>query len=185
MNRSSKTIYRTTFVATCVALLTICSWLSVPFFINITFQVFAVFLIASVSRPIISSLSVICYIALGLIGVPVFSGFGNGISALMGASGGFIIGFFISALLISLFSDCYSEKRAFHLVIMLASLVICYLCGTLWYAFVFNYSVHTPLLDSLMICVLPFIIPDALKIFLVWIVYRKLCPYLKRLVEKM
>ena len=104
MKRSSGVVYRITFIAMCIAFFTLCSWLSIPFFINITLQIFAIFLVASITTPVNSLLSVVSYISLGLIGVPVFSGFGSGISAFAGASGGFIIGFALSALIISLFS---------------------------------------------------------------------------------
>lgn len=184
MKRPTSAVYKITFVAMCVAFLTLCSWISIPFFVNVTFQIFAVFLISSISTPVISLLGVTSYILLGLIGVPVFSGFKNGISAFTGASGGFLIGFVISALMISLFSRHYFEKRSLHIVIMLISLLTCYLCGVLWYIFVYNYSVSVPLVDSLIICVLPFVIPDILKILLVLIVYRKLSPYLKRFSDK-
>ena len=180
MKRPTTAVYKITFVAMCVAFLTLCSWISIPFFINITLQVFAVFLISSISTPIISLLSITSYIFLGLIGVPVFSGFKSGISAFAGVSGGFLVGFVISALLISLFSRYYFGNRALHLVLMSISLLICYLCGVLWYIFVYNYYVDVPFVDVLMICVLPFVIPDILKILLVWIVYRKLSPYWKR-----
>jgi biotin transport system substrate-specific component len=165
----------------CIAFFTLCSWLSIPFFINITLQVFAVFFVSSIATPAISFLSVISYISLGLVGVPVLSGFKGGISAFAGASGGFIIGLAFSALIISLFSHCYSEKKYLHLTVMFLSLFVCYLCGVLWYMFVFNYSVNVSFIDCLLICVIPFVVPDILKIFLVWIAYRKLFPYLKRL----
>ncbi len=185
MNRYSKATYRITVIAMCVAFFTLCSWLSIPFFIEFTLQLFAIFLIASTLKPLICVLSVLSYVALGLVGVPVFAGFKSGFSAFMGPSGGFIIGFLLSAVLISLFAKLYAIRTATHFTLMLVSLLICYACGVLWYIFVFNYSAYTPLSEALLICVVPYIIPDILKIFLVRVIYKKLDPYFKRLDVKM
>ena len=65
-----------TSVGICAALLTICSWISIPAlgpFVPFTLQTFAVFLIAGLFPLKTSLCSVVVYIALGAVGVPVFS----------------------------------------------------------------------------------------------------------------
>ena len=118
-------------------------------------------------------------------GLPVFSAFTAGFSALAGAGGGYIIGFLIYAFIISAFSRFYQDSAALHATVMMLSLVACYICGSVWYAFIFNHLNTIPFWNVLLICVLPYIIPDVLKIFLVLIIYKKLNPYFKRLCAKL
>jgi biotin transport system substrate-specific component len=169
----------------CIAFFTVCAWISLPFSISFSFQIFGIFLVSSIFGVYISAPSVIGYILLGIIGLPVFSAFTAGFSALAGAGGGYIIGFLISAFIISAFSRFYQDSAALHATVMMLSLVACYICGSVWYAFIFNHSNTIPFWNVLLICVLPYIIPDVLKIFLVLIIYKKLNPYFKRLCAKL
>lgn len=51
------------------------------------------------------TLSVIVYVLLGLAGVPVFAGFSGGIGVLFGPTGGYIIGFIFTALIVGLMTE--------------------------------------------------------------------------------
>ena len=69
-----KLIYTITCVAMNVALITICSWISIPYVISFTMQTFAIFLISALFSWKVSILSVLAYILLGMVGVPGGSG---------------------------------------------------------------------------------------------------------------
>lgn len=181
MGRYYKTTYRITLVALCVAFVTLCSWIAIPFYVEFTLQLFAVFLLASALPPLISALGVISYILLGLVGAPVFASFKSGFSAFAGPTGGFIIGFLISSVLISIFIKLYPAHPLFHIGIMLLSLLICYACGIIWYLLVINGSGCVSVSEILIVFVVPYIVPDVLKIFLVRVIYKKLYPYFERL----
>ena len=181
MSRYSGAVYKLSIIAMCVAVITLCSWLAIPFPISFTMQTFAIFLIAGCFSPQISLSAVVIYLFLGIIGIPVFSGFNAGFSAILGASGGCLIAFPFCALIISLFRTHYFEKKALYILLMLFSLGICYIFSCLWYLFVFTHFANANILTAISICVLPFIIPDLFKIFLTYLIFRRLYPYIERL----
>lgn len=81
------------------------------------------------------TLTVIIYILLGAIGVPVFNGFNGGFSVILGVTGGFIIGFIFIALLcgigINLKKKISSYEKLSSNVKYILSLVIAILLGIL------------------------------------------------------
>lgn len=178
MRRSSLAIHRLTTVSLCVAFITVCSWIHIPFFIPFTLQLFAVFLISSLFSPQISFTSLVVYIFAGLLGVPVFSGFRAGISTFASPSGGFLIGFLLASLIIPLAIKRIPQRPLPELSVMVAALLVCYCSGLLWYAFVFAPPSSAPVSDAFAACVFPFFIPDVLKIILAYTVKIKLRPTL-------
>ena len=94
MNR--KKLYDITLVALFSAIIVICSLISVPSAIPFTLQTFAVFLSLCVLGAEKGILSIVIYIILGLVGLPVFSGFNSGLGALLNVTGGYISGFVFS-----------------------------------------------------------------------------------------
>ena len=179
MTRQTKAIYRLTAVAMCVAIITLCAWISIPFSVAVTMQSFAIFLIAGLFPIYISLPASILYIFLGAIGVPVFAGFNAGAGVFIGASGGFLMSFPIVVLLLSMLRKHYSTNNAIYLILMILGLLMCYVCGLLWYKFMFQPNMS--LQAAFTVCILPFIIPDVIKILLVTIVFKKLYPYTKKL----
>ena len=83
-----------TYVALGVAVVTVCAWISIPVGdVPFTLQTLAVAAIGGILGWKKGLLTILIYILLGLIGVPVFAGFKSGVPALMGATGGYIFGF--------------------------------------------------------------------------------------------
>lgn len=181
MRRSSIALHRLTTIALCAAFITICAWIHIPFFLPFTLQLLAIFLISSLFPLKISLTSVLVYITAGLLGVPVFSGFRAGISAFAEPSGGFLIGFVLSTLIISLV--CRNPKRSLARLICteLIALSVCYGAGVLWYMLLFGRASDISIIEALAVCVLPFLVPDLMKIILACTLDRKLHPYLLRL----
>ena len=87
------------YIGLFVAAMAICSWISIPLVVPVTLQTFAVFLAVGLLGGKRGTIAVCAYIFLGAIGVPVFAGFGGGPGALLGQSGGYIIGFIFTALI--------------------------------------------------------------------------------------
>ena len=104
------------------------------------------------------SLSVLVYILIGMVGVPVFSGFSGGLGKLAGPTGGYILGFLVMALVAGWVMD-HSRSRAIHLGGMILGTAVCYALGTAWYCFL----THNPLQAALWTCVIPFIPFDLAK----------------------
>ena len=80
------------YIALSAALISLCAWLSVPAPIPFTMQTFAVFAVAGTLGARRSALALGTYILLGALGLPVFAGFQGGAGALLGATGGYILG---------------------------------------------------------------------------------------------
>ena len=162
-----------------VAFITVCSWISFPFAVNFSLQTFAIFLIAAAFPASVSLPAVAIYILLGLVGIPVFSGFNSGLSALFGPSGGYIIAFLPVATIISAFRKKFLNQSLIYVAVATLSTTVCYVFGCIWYVLIFSPS--TTVLSALTICVFPFIIPDCTKILLSAIILKKLTPYINKL----
>ncbi|WP_251213227.1 biotin transporter BioY [Adlercreutzia murintestinalis] len=82
------------------ALIAVCSWFTIPIGpVPFTLQMFAIPFIICVLRPGEAIAAVAAYLALGAVGVPVFSGMRGGIGVLMGPTGGFLIGYLLGVIL--------------------------------------------------------------------------------------
>ena len=159
------------------ALLMLFSMLCLPIGTGkITLQFLGVLLIGGLLPKSYALLSVCTYLFLGGLGLPVFAGFSGGIGVLLGATGGFLWGFLPAVLL---FCRLYRKKRSFLFTALsaAASLALCYLCGCLWYLF---YLPQEQALSALALFVLPYLLPDALKILLAAL----LLPHLTHLLQK-
>lgn len=84
-------------IAAFAAVITVCAWISVPAAVPFTLQTFAVFLAVGLLGGKRGTIAVAVYILLGAVGVPVFSGFNGGLGALLGITGGYILGFLAAA----------------------------------------------------------------------------------------
>ena len=82
------------YMALFSALTAICSWISIPTLVPFTLQTFAIFLMVGLLGTKRSLLSILIYLLLGAIGLPVFAGFSGGLGMLFGTTGGYLIGFF-------------------------------------------------------------------------------------------
>lgn len=175
-----KSAYSVVYVAICVSLLIVCSWISVPLFVSFTMQTFALFLIAFLLNWKYSLLTVLVYLTLGIVGVPVFSGFGGGIAVLFGHTGGYLLSFPLVALTVGLCKKRFGTSAGVQILSSAIALSLCYILGTLWYARIYTANVGSVSFQVLLsMCVFPFILPDILKIGLAMLVAKKLSPYLK------
>ena len=105
--------------------------------------------------------SYVVYMLIGMVGVPVFSGFTGGLGKLAGPTGGYIIGFVPMAVLAGLVID-HSRNRAVQFVGMAAATAVCYAFGTAWFCL----SMDSTVSAALGLCVFPFIPGDAVKMLL-------------------
>lgn len=157
------------------ALLCICAWISIPAGdMVITMQTFGIFLALGVLGGKRGSIAVGIYLLLGIVGVPVFSGFRGGLGALMGATGGYIAGFLATALIYWLVTALGRDKEIFRLLGMVLGLLVCYILGTLWFRFGYlSYGGHS-WGAILLKCVVPYLLPDTAKLILAWLLSRRL-----------
>ena len=156
----------------------ICSWISIPTAVPFTLQTFGVFVAVGVLGGKRGTLSILVFILLGAIGIPVFANFSGGIGVLAGPTGGYIIGFLFSALLMWAMEKLPGKKSVMQIVSMIAGLIVCYAFGTVWFVIVYG-RMNGPIgfTAALASCVVPFIIPDIIKIALAYVLSRKLRKY--------
>lgn len=159
-----------TIIGVTLALITVGSWIVIPFVVPFTLQTFAIYLAVFSIGEKKTLIALLAYCLLGFLGVPVFSGFVGGVGVLAGATGGFLIGFFLSVAVLWAFSPL-RDKKIWYIFSIILSLLVCYACGTLF--FVKVYMKNTSFFKGLPACVFPFIIPDAIKIGLAYFVAKK------------
>lgn len=161
---SSKTrdiVYMSVFTA----MISICSWISIPASIPFTLQTMGVFTTVGLLGGKRGTLTVLTYILLGAIGIPVFAGLTGGVSVLLGTTGGYIIGFLLSALLMWGIETIMGRNQIVLAFSMIAGLIVCYVFGTAWFMLI--YTQHSGVIGLSTVlgwCVIPFIIPDLIKI---------------------
>lgn len=153
------------------SLMAICAWISIPLPpVFVTLQTFALFLTLGILGGRWGSVSILLYLLLGIVGLPVFTGFRGGASALLDASGGFLWGFLAGALVYWLL-----EKTG-KLPAMIAAMVVCYGCGCWWFTI---YAGNVGFGAAMLTCVVPYLIPDAFKIGLAYTLSRRIARYIK------
>ena len=110
------------YTAMFVAIITVCAWISIPIGeIPITLQTMGVCLAAALLGWKRGAIATVVYILLGLCGVPVFTGFTGGVSKLVLPTGGYIVGFLFTALIVGAASDSIKIKNVLARMALLAA----------------------------------------------------------------
>ncbi len=168
-----------TYCGLFIALITVCSWISIPTTVPFTLQTFGVFAAVGILGGKLGTIAVIGYVILGTIGVPVFSGFSGGVGVIAGTTGGYIVGFIFAALAMWLVEKILGRKPWVLILSMIAGLIVCYAFGTAWFMIVYTAKTGTVGLGAVISwCVVPFIIPDAVKIACAAIITEKAGKYI-------
>ncbi|MBQ7063855.1 MAG: biotin transporter BioY [Firmicutes bacterium] len=145
------------------ALLAVCSQIQIPLpYVPINLALFAVHLAAALLGPVYGTVSVAVYLLLAAVGVPVMAGFKGGVGALFGITGGYAIGYLLTALI-----DGLGIKKSSHYfwkmaAVMAGGTLCCYLFGSIWFMILTGNTLG----KCLSVCVLPFLPGDAVKILL-------------------
>lgn len=170
-NKTRDIVYMSVFTA----MISICSWISIPSSIPFTLQTMGVFTTVGLLGGKRGTLTVLTYILLGAIGIPVFAGLTGGISVLLGTTGGYIMGFLLSALLMWGIETIMGRNQIVLAFSMVAGLIVCYVFGTAWFMLIYTqHSGVIGLSTVLGLCVIPFIIPDLIKIGVVLFLTNRL-----------
>lgn len=118
----------------------------------------------------LGTLSYVIYLLIGLVGVPVFSGFTAGPAKLFGPTGGYLIGFIPMAIIAGIVIDKYTEKWLLCLLAMIIGTIVCYTLGTAWLA----YEAKMDMMAALWAGVIPFIPGDLVKMALAILIAPKI-----------
>ena len=166
------------YIALFAVLIAVSAWIAIPFPVPFTLQTFAVFLALMTLGGQRGFYAVLVYLLMGAAGLPVFSGFQGGIGVLMGATGGYLTGFLVSAVLYRILTG-KGESTLQTGLAALAGLLVCYLIGTLWFSVGYGAASTRGILSVLLLCVVPYVIPDLVKLALAFALSRRLKRYLK------
>ncbi len=161
------------YIALFAVLIAICAWISIPSTVPFTLQTFGVLCAMGLLGGRRASLAVLLYLLLGAVGLPVFSGFRGGVGVLLGVTGGYLVGFQVAALLYWLLTALLGSKPWVRMLGMALGRVACYAFGTAWFMVAYGgASGPVGLATALSWCVLPFLIPEAVKTVLAFIVVK-------------
>lgn len=162
------------YVGIFAALIALCSWISIPGPVPFTLQTLGVFLTVGLLGGRLGSQAVLVYILMGAVGLPVFAHFQGGLGTLLGTTGGYILGFLFSALLMWGMERAFGRSRGVLVLSMVLGLLACYAFGTVWFMRVYLRTTGSvSWMTVLGWCVFPFVMPDAIKIGLaVWLTGR-------------
>ena len=130
--------------------------------IPVTLATFAIYTVSPMLSWKHGSAAVFVYLMLGLVGLPVFSGFAGGLHRLVGPTGGYLAAYLPMAMVIGLLTDLAPRRKWLYPLAMVAGTALLYTLGTAWYVL----STGTPLVPALLACVVPFLPGDGLKIVL-------------------
>ncbi len=170
--------------AVCAAITCVLAPLSIPIsgMIPITLATFAVMLSGILLGGRLGALSQVIYLIIGAVGVPVCAGFTPALPKLLGPTGGYLVGYIPLAFVCGAIYSMWGKKSrgvkkyAFMLLGMIAGTVVLYAFGTAWFC-ILN---HVDVIYALTLCVVPFLIGDAIKIAVVMI----LAPQLEKAITK-
>ena len=157
------TVKDMTLTAVIAALLCIAGPLSIAVGpVPLSLATFAVYLAGAILGKKWGTAAVGLYLLIGIIGVPVFSGFSGGFQKLAGVTGGYLVGYLPCAFLTGMGAErAKNEGRKWVLpAMMVLGTVILYGIGTAW----FMIQTGNALGAALGLCVLPFLPGDAAKI---------------------
>lgn len=115
-----------------------------PFPMNFTLQWFFVLLAAFVLGPRLACISVGVYLAVGLIGVPVFAA-GGGPAYLVRPTFGFLLGFALAAYVVGTVDRClHSPGLGKMFLAAFSGLLVMYMSGMIYFYIISNYVIHMP-----------------------------------------
>ncbi len=162
----SKKVKKMIMCAVFVAISALLSQVVLPIgAVPINFALIGVFVASGVLDTKGAVITQAVYIALGIVGVPVFAGFQAGLGTVLGPTGGFIMGYILTALSVSVLIKFIKPIPA-----MLVGLLLCYISGCAWFVI----SQKVTLLSALYVIVVPFVIPDIIKVVISHFIIAKI-----------
>ena len=174
------TVQDMVLIAVFAALIAACSFIQIPIGpVPFTLQTFGVFTTAGLLGMKRGTISVVIYVLLGLIGIPVFAGAG-GPGVIVGPTGGYITGFIFTAIIIGLIMNVFRKSTAWlnftmTVVAMILGDAVCFIIGTIQFMAVMKVNLSV----AMGYCVIPFIIPDLVKIVVATVIVNRMKQYVK------
>ena len=154
MQKSKISVQDICSIAIMTAITVVMAQISIPMPMGVpmTMQTFAITLAGVILGSKKGGLSILVYVLLAAIGVPVFAGFSGGVQNLIGPTGGFIISFPIMAYIIGLGVEHRKKKGMFVLMLILGTVLNNWCSNVLYYheqlCYDRNYSLRTSIYSN-------------------------------------
>lgn len=161
MKEKKFTVYQLCFMALMAAVTCILAPLSIPIGpIPISLTNLVVYFTVYVIGLKAGTCSYCLYVLLGVVGLPVFSGYVGGPAKIAGPTGGYIVGFVLMALIGGYVIEKTNRNMVLVIIAWIVGTMVDYALGTEWFAYVQHCTVGY----ALKVCVYPFIVFDLIKI---------------------
>ena len=171
------------YIALFAVLMAVCAWITVPLpkpLVQFTLQTFAMFMALATLGGRRGLYAMVVYLLLGAVGMPVFSGFRGGLGVLLDTTGGYIIGFAAAALVYWLLTAKLGDSLPVKIAACVLGLAVCYAFGTAWFLVLYARTTGPiGVTTALSWCVLPYIVPDLLKLDLAVVLSGRIKKFLK------
>jgi len=144
-----------------IALLTASAHIKIPFYpVPLTMQTLIVLGIGMTYGARLGGATLLGYLAVGFVGLPVFAG-GAGIAYMMGTTGGYLAGFFVAAVVLGVLAERgWTRNWATSAAAMLVGNAIIYLLGVGWLTSLIGWD------KAVQFGLLPFLYGDVLKLII-------------------
>lgn len=167
LKKSKISIQQLAIIGVMTAVTCILAPLSIPIGpVPISLTPFVIYLSIYILGTKKAFVSYLIYLLIGLVGVPVFSGFSSGAGKLFGPTGGYLIGFIPMLLIAGIVIDKTLGKWYLEFAAMVIGMAACYAFGTFW----LSWQAHMSFQAALFAGVIPFIAGDLIKMVLVLLI---------------
>ena len=162
-----KLVYASLFAALTAA----AAWVTIPLpYVPLTLQTFFVILAGALLGAYFGALSMIVYLLLGFVGLPVFSGGRSGLGVLAGSTGGYLVGFVLCAIIVGfLVERKKSPGFLWYCMSMAAGTLALYACGAAWLSIIMRWDI----VQALIVGALPFLPGDVIKIIVAALIAKR------------
>ncbi|MDR0197928.1 MAG: biotin transporter BioY [Oscillospiraceae bacterium] len=138
--------------------------------VPVGFTHISVFLSAGILGAKKAAVSQAVFVAVGVAGAPVFSGFEGGVGKIVGLTGGFVAGYVLAAFIAGFITERLGYSYPALFLGMYAGWAGTYAVGLAWFMFVSK----SGFLTAFALCAAPFIIPDAVKTVICAVLIRRI-----------
>lgn len=180
---TDKPLFRLVLSALFTALIVVGSYLTIPFIpVPLVLANFFALLAGLLLGPLWGGVAVLLYLVLGAAGLPVFSGGSGGFGHFASPTGGFLVGYLLSAIAAGLVVHGLKGRRTSPGLGRLAlagilGLIVLYAIGLPWFQAVLAAKFAT--LWAAFLFMSPYLVGDLVKVAAAVILSRSLLPLLK------
>ena len=166
------------YISLFATLIAVAGYIAIPLpfsTVPVTAQSMAVMLAGGLLPPVHAATSVLVFLLMGAIGIPVFAGGTAGLGIIAGKTGGYLIGFLAAAGLIAILKGKKTGFIRLLAAYTAGGILLVYTFGVLW----LNYITGIGITKAVIFGALPFIPGDVVKVVAAALITLKLSKHIK------